>query len=186
MATVNHLDGMARDTAKQLDDLNTEKNEARLAEGGQCLSAALAEFAPVMTEVDAWMVAHKEEPPTWEVNGRSNGILKRIFSSLAPVAKPLNNIEKSPGFMKSESIDAHLDAAISAAESVKSGNRYQSDRIILHAKEIAELMANHPVLAGGLEPRIKKLIRLVDQILVDNPYLKRSLDEALGPIRNLK
>ena len=81
---------------------------------------------------------------------------------------------------------AELDAAIAAAESVNSGNRYQSDRVILHAKELAALLANHPRLVGPLEPRIKVLVHLVDQILVKNPYLKPSFDEALDPIRNVK
>jgi hypothetical protein len=35
----------------------------------------------------------------------------------------MTHIEQSSGFMKDTSIDAHLDAAIDAAESVKSGNR---------------------------------------------------------------
>ena len=89
--------------------------------------------------------------------------------------------------MKDSSINAHLDAAIAAAESMKSGNTIlHSDRVILHAKELAELLKNHPRVEGQLEPRIKKLVRLVDQILADNPYLERSFGEAIDPIRNVK
>ena len=55
-----------------------------------------------------------------------------------------------------------------------------------HAKELADLLKDHPRLEGQLAPRITKLIGLVDQILVDNPYLKRSFDEAIDPIRNVK
>lgn len=186
MVTIRHLDDMARETAKQVSDLNTAKSEPRLAEGGQTLLAALEEFQPVMTDVEAWMTAHKVDTPSWEVVGRSNGILKVIFPSIVPAAKPLTSVEKSSGFMKDTSINAHLDAAIAAAVSVKSGNRYHADRVILHAKDLAELLASHPRVEGQLEPRIKKLIGLVDQILVKNPYLKRSFDEAIDPIRNVK
>jgi hypothetical protein len=56
----------------------------------------------------------------------------------------------------------------------------------MHAKDLAGLLANHPRVAGGLEPRIKKLISLIDRIVVDSPYLKRSFDEAIDPIRNVK
>jgi hypothetical protein len=185
-STISRLDDMARDTAKQLADLNTAKSEPRLEEGGKALLAALDDFQPVMTEVDAWMTAHKVETPSWEVVGRSNGILKLIFPNIVPAAKPLTSVEESPGFMKDTSINAHLDAAIVAAESVKSGNRRHADRVIMHAKELAELLKNHPRVEGQLEARIKKLIGLVDQILVDNPYLKRSFDEAIDPIRNVK
>lgn len=178
---------MARETANQIDDLNTAKGEPRLAEGGQGLAAALDEFQPVMTEVEAWMTAHKVDTPSWEVVGRSNGILKLIFPNTVPIAKPLTSVEKSSGFMTDASINAHLDAAIAAAESVKSGNGVlHSDRVIMHAKELAELLKNQPRVEGQLEARIKKLIRLVDQIVVDNPYLKRSFDEAIDPIRNVK
>ncbi len=185
MVTIHRLGDMARDTAEQLRDLNTAKSEPRLEEGGQTLLAALEEFQPVMTDVEAWMTAHKVDTPAWEVVGRSNGIIKLIFPGIVPAAKPLTSVEQSPGFMKDTSINAHLDAAIAAADSVKSGNRSQSDRVIMHAKELAELLANHPRVTNQLEPRIKKLISLVDQILVDNPYLKRSFDEANDPIRNV-
>lgn len=186
MVTIHRLDDMARETAKQISDLDTAESEPRLAEGGQSLLAALDEFAPVMAEVEAWMHAHKVETPSWEVVGRSKGMLKLIFPGVVPTAKPPSSVEKSPGFIKDTSIDAHLDAAIAAAESVKSGNRYHEDRVTMHAKELAELLKNHPRVEGQLEPRIKKLISLVDQILVRNPYLKDSFDEALGPIRNVK
>jgi len=133
------------------------------------------------------MTAHKVDTPSWEVVGRSNGILKLIFPGVVPAAKPLTSVEKSPGFTKDTSINAHLDAAIAAAESMMSGNSVvHSDRVIMHAKELAELLKNHPRVEGQLEPRIKKLIRLVDQILVENPYLKNSFDEAIAPIRNVK
>jgi hypothetical protein len=186
MATVRRLDDMARETAKQLDELNTAKSEPRLEDGGQHLLAALDEFAPVMAEVDAWETAHKLETPSWEVRGRINGILKLIFPSITPAAIPLTSIEKGRGFMQDESINAHLDAAIIAAESVLSGNRYQADRVVLHAKEVGALLVNHPRVVGPLEPRIKKLIHLADQIFVDNPYLESSFNEALDPIRNVK
>ena len=186
MATIRPLDDMARETAKQLADLNTPKSEPRLEDGGRALIAALDEFQPVVEEVDAWMTAHKLETHNWEVVGRSNGIIKLIFPSIVPAKKPLTDVEQSPGFMKHTSIDAHLDAAIAAAESVKIGNRRHSDRVIMHAKDLAELLKNHPRVEGQLEPRIKKLLGLVDQILVDNPYLKRSFDEAIDPIRNVK
>jgi hypothetical protein len=187
IVTIHRLGDMARDTAKQLSDLRTAKGEPRLVEGAQALVGALNEFEPVMTEVDAWMNAHKVETPSWEVVGRSKGIVKLIFPSITPAAKPLTSVEKSSGFMKDSSINAHLDAAIAAAESMKSGNTIlHSDRVILHAKELAELLKNHPRVEGQLEPRIKKLISLVDQILVDNPYLERSFDEAIDPIRNVK
>lgn len=186
MVTIHHLDDMARETAKQISDLNTAQSEPRLAEGGQALLAALEEFQPAMTEVEAWMTAHKVDTPSWEVVGRSKGILKLIFPSIVPAAKPLTSVEKSSGFMTDSSINAHLDAAIAAAQSVKSGNRYHSDRVIMHANELAELLKNHPRVEGQLEPRIKKLISLVDAILVDNPYLERSFDEAIDPIRNVK
>ncbi len=186
MVTIRRLDDMARETAKQISDLNTAKSEPRLIEGGQTLLAALEEFQPVMTRVDAWMTAHKVDTPSWEVVGRSNGILKLVFPGIVPAAKPLTSVEKSSGFMAYISISAHLDAAIAAAESVKSGNRHHADRVIMHAKELAELLKSHPQIEGQLEARIKKLIRLVDRILVDNPYLKRSFDEAIDPIRNVK
>jgi hypothetical protein len=187
MVTIHRVDDMARETAKQLSDLRTANGEPRLVEGARSLVASLNEFEPVMTEVDAWMTAHKVDTPSWEVVGRSNGILKLIFPSIAPAAMPLTSVEKSSGFMKDSSINAHLDAAIAAAESMKSGNTIlHSDRVILHAKELAELLKNHPRVEGQLEPRIKKLIGLVDQILVQNPYLKRSFDEAIDPIRNVK
>jgi hypothetical protein len=186
MVTIHRRDDMARGTAKQISDLNTAKSEPRLAEGGQTLVAALEEFQPVMTEVQAWMTAHDVDTPSWEVVGRSNGIIKLIFPGIAPAAKPLTSVEKSSGFMKDSSINAHLDAAIAAAESVKSGNNVlYSDRVIMHAKELAELLKNHSRVEGQLEPRIKKLIGLVDQILVKNPYLKRSFDE-IEPIRSVK
>jgi hypothetical protein len=184
--TIGRLDDMARETAKQITDLNTAKGEPRLVEGGQALVAALNEFEPVMTKVDAWMTAHHGDTASWEVVGRSNGILKLIFPSIGPVAKPLTSVEKSSGFMKDSSVNAHLDAAIAAAESVNTGNRYHSDRVILHAKELAELLKNHPRVEGQLEARIKKLISLVDQILAANPYLERSFGEAIDPIRNVK
>lgn len=184
--TIRRLDDMARETARQISDLNTAKGEPRLAEGGQYLLAALDELAPLRAEVEAWMNAHNVEPPSWEVVGRSKGILKLIFPGVVPAAKPPSSVGKSPGFMKDTSIGAHLDAAIAAAASVKTGNRHHADRVIMHAKELAELLANHPRVAGGLEPRIKKLISLVDQILVDNPYLERSFDEAIDPIRHVK
>jgi len=186
MATVHRLDDMARETAKQLDDLNTAKSEPRLEDGGQHLLAALDEFAPVMANVDAWMTAHELDTPSWEVQGRINGILKLIFPGVALAAIPLTDVEKQRGFMQDESINAHLDAAIAAAESVISGNRHQADRVVLHAKEIGALLVNHPRVVGPLEPRIKKLIAITDQILVDNPYLERSFNEALDPIRNVK
>lgn len=186
MATIHGLDDMARETGKQISDLNTPKSEPRLADGGQTLLAALEEFQPVMTDVEAWMTAHKVDTPSWEVVGRSNGILKLIFPGIVPAAKPLTSVEESSGFMKDSSINAHLDAAIAAAESVKSGNRYHEDRLTMHAKEVAELLKDHPRVEGQLEPRIKKLIGLVDQILVKNPYLERSFDEAIDPLRNVK
>lgn len=186
MATVHRLGDMARETAKQLDDLNTAKGEPRLEDGCQHLLAALDEFAPVMANVDAWMTAHKLDTPSWEVQGRINGIVKLIFPSITPAAIPLTNVEKNSGFMQDESIDAHLDAAIAAAESVISGNRHQADRVVLHAKEIGALLVNHPRVVGPLEPRIKKLIAITDQILIDSPYLESSFNEALDPIRNVK
>lgn len=185
--TIHRLGDMARETAKQLDDLNTPKSEPRLEEGGQYLLAALDEFAPVMADVEAWMKAHKVETPSWEVVGRSNGIIKLIFPGITPAPKPLTSVEKSSGFMKDASINAHLDAAIAAAESAKSGNAViHSDRVIMHAKDLAELLENHPRIEGQLAPRIKKLIGLVDQVLVDNPYLEKSFHEAIDPIRNVK
>jgi hypothetical protein len=90
MVTIHRLDDMARETAKQISDLNTAKSEPRLAEGGQTLVAALEEFQPVMTEVEAWMTAHDVDTPSWEVVGRSNGIIKLIFPGIAPAAKPLD------------------------------------------------------------------------------------------------
>lgn len=186
MVTIHRLGDMARETAKQLDDLNTPKSEPRLEEGGQSLLAALDEFAPVMADVEAWMNAHKVQTPSWEVVGRSNGIIKLIFPGITPAAKRLTSVEKSSGFMKDSSISAHLDAAIVAAESVKSGNRHHERRVTMHAKEVAELLDNHPRIEGQLEPRIKKLISLVDQILVNNPYLERSFHEAVDPLRNVK
>lgn len=186
MLTIHRLDDMARETAKQIDDLNTAKGEPRLAEGGQALLAALEEFQPVMNDVDAWMTAHKLDAPPREVVGRSNGIIKLIFPGVVPAGKSLTSVEKSAGFVTDTGINAHLDAAIAAAESVKSGNRYHADRVIMHAKELAGLLKDHPRFEGALEPRITKLIKLVDQILVDNPYLKRTFDEAIDPIRSVK
>jgi hypothetical protein len=186
VVTVHRLNDMARDAAQQINDLHTTSGEPRLEDGGQYLLAALDEFEPVMAEVDAWMNAHKLGTPTWEVVGRSEGMLKLIFPGVALPPKPLTAVEQSPGFMRHTSINAHLDAAITAAESVKTGNRRHADRVIMHAKDLAELLKDHPRVEGQLESRIKKLIRLVDQILVDNPYLKRSFDEAIDPIRNVK
>lgn len=186
LATIRNLDDLARETAKQLSDLNTSKNEPRLAEGGEYLIAALTEFVPVMTDVDDWMVAHGEEAPSWEIHFRSNEILRLIFPSKAPVGKPLSRLEKSSGFVNFESINLHLDAAIVAAESVLSGNRRHADRIVLHAKEIAQLAVNTPLLEGPQELRIQKLTLLVRQVIVDNPYLARSLNEAIDPLRSPK
>jgi hypothetical protein len=126
------------------------------------------------------------DTPSWEVQGRINGIVKHIFPGVALAPKPLTDLEKSRGFVQDESINAHLDAAIAAAESVYSGNRYQADRVVLHAKEIGALLVNHPRVVGPLERRIKKLIHITDQILVDSPYLERSFHEALDPIRSVK
>jgi hypothetical protein len=89
--------------------------------------------------------------------------------------------------MQDDAINAHLDAAIAAAESAKSGNAIlHKDRIILHAKDLAELLKNHPRVEGQLGTRIKTLITLVDQVIVNDPWVKRSVDEAIDPIRNVK
>lgn len=187
MVTIHHLDEMARDTAKQLSDLNTAKMEPRLEDGAQTLSAALDEFAPVVEKVDAWMTSYTGDADTWGVLGRSRGIIKLVFPNLAPKAKPLTAVERSPGTVQNEAISAHLDAAIAAAESAKSGNAIlHKDRIILHAKELAELLKNQARVEGQLEPRIKTLITLVDQVVVNDPWVKRSVNEAIDPIRNVK
>lgn len=164
MQTIRPLNDMARKAAVEIKYIASAKTEPRLAEGGQALLAAMSEFQPVMAEVDAWLTAHNQEPPSWTVVGRSNGILKQIFSDLYPPAKPLTCIEKAPGFMIDTSINAHLDAGIAAAESVRSGNRHHAARVIMHAKELAELVKNSH-LESGTEARITKLIYLVDQIL---------------------
>ena len=115
------------------------------------------------------------------------GIIKLVFPNLAPNAKPLTAVERSPGTMQNEAISAHLDAAIAAAESAKSGNAIlHKDRIILHAKELADLLKNQARVEGQLEPRIKTLITLVDQVIVNDPWVKRSVNEAIDPIRNVK
>ena len=187
MVTIRHLDDMARDTAKQLSDLNTAKMEPRLEDGAQTLSAALDEFAPVVDQVDAWMTSYTGDAGSWEVLGRSRGIIKLVFPSLAPKAKPLTAVERSRGYMQDAAINAHLDAAIAAAESAKGGNPIiHKERLILHVKELAELLKNHPRVEGQLAPRIKKLISVVDQVLVDSPWIKMSFDEAFEPIRNVK
>ncbi len=89
--------------------------------------------------------------------------------------------------MKQVSIEAHLDAAIIAAESCTNGNAIiHSDRIILHAKDLADLLKSSPRIEGQIEPRIKQLVGLVDKILGNDPWLTRSLNEAIDPIRNVK
>ena len=54
-ATADALAGRSRTLAKQLDDLDIQKEERWkfLEEGGQVLSGAIADFQPVMDEVDA-------------------------------------------------------------------------------------------------------------------------------------
>lgn len=96
MVTIHHLDDMARDTAKQLSDLNTAKMEPRLEDGAQTLNTAVDEFAPVADQVDAWMTSYTGDTATWEVLGRSRGIIKLVFPSLVPRAKPLTALERSP------------------------------------------------------------------------------------------
>ncbi len=185
MATIFALDDRARDTAKELADLNTPKMEVRLEDGAQTLMAALDEFAPVREQVDAWMTSFTGDTPSWEVLGRSRGIIKLVFPNLAPNAKPLTAVERST--MQDDAIDAHLDAAIAAAESAKSGNAIlEEHRIILHAKELAGLLKDHPRIEGQLAPRIKTLIKLVDQVIENEPWLKPAVDEAIDPIRNVK
>lgn len=89
--------------------------------------------------------------------------------------------------MHNEAINAHLDAAIAAAESMKSGNTIvHKGRIIMHAKELAELLKNQARVDGQLEPRIKTLVTLVDQVIVNDPWVKESVNEAIDPIRNVK
>ncbi len=89
--------------------------------------------------------------------------------------------------MENASIDAHLDAAIAAAKSAKSGNAIiHKDRLILHAKELAELIGKRPGLQGPLESRIKELTTLVAQVVRRNPWLEPSVNEAIDPIRNVK
>ncbi|MBA3461976.1 MAG: hypothetical protein H0T46_18595 [Deltaproteobacteria bacterium] len=184
--TIHGLDAMARETARQLNVLRTAPGEPRLEEGGQYLSAAIDEFAPVRAEVDAWMTAHKVDTPSWEVLRRSHGILKLIFPNFGPVAKPLTREEKSSGFQNA-SISAHLDAAIAAAESAISGNAIlHKDRIILHAKELAELLQNQARISGQLEPRIKKLLTLVARVVKAEPWTETTINEAIDPIRNVK
>jgi hypothetical protein len=39
---------------------------------------------------------------------------------------------------------------------------------------------------GQLEARIKTLIALGDQVFVKDPWAKRSVNEAIDPIRNVK
>lgn len=178
---------LAMVTAKQLSDLNTEKNDPRLAQGGQSLLAALNEVAPALAEADAWATAHKRDTWGWPVVRVSNGILKLVFPNLVPAAKRLTSIEESPGYMQDTAISAHLDAAIAAAESAKSGNPVvHKERLIMHVKELGELLKNHPRVEGQLAPRIKKLVSIVDQVLVESPWIKMSFDEAFEPLRDVK
>jgi hypothetical protein len=187
MAIISPLDERARDLAKQLGDLNTPKMEPRLEDGAQALMAALDEFAPVREQVDTWMTSFTGDTPSWEVLGRSRGILKLVFPNLAPNAKPLTAAERSPGTMQDDAINAHLDAAIAAAESAKSGNAIlEEDRIKLHARELARLLKDQPRVEGQLAPRIKTLVKLVDQVIENEPWLKTFVNEAIDPIRNVK
>lgn len=187
VARTRHLDDMAREIAKQLGELNTTMGDSRLAEGGQILAAALDDFQPVMREVDAWMAAHdRYSDYAWEVIGRGNAILKLIFPGSALFAKPTHNLEQPAVLIEYDSINAQLDAAIAAAESAESGNRHHANRVIMHAKSLAELLGGHSGTERTWGARIKKFIGIVDRILVDNPYLKRSFDEALLPIRHIK
>jgi hypothetical protein len=130
------------------------------------LLSALDEVAPVLKDADAWKAAHKRETwGVWPVQRVTNGILKHVFPNLVPPAKALTKSEQSPSFMNDAAIGAHLDAAIAAAESCLAGNtNLDSDRVILHAKEIAELLKGHSKISGQLAPRIKKLILLADQV----------------------
>jgi len=187
MSTIHPLDGMAYDIAGQFRTLNTPKSEPRLEEGAQALMAALAEFEPVRTQVDTYMTTHKAMTPSWEVVGRSEGIIAKVFPGVNPGAKPLTSVEQSSGFMRDSSINAHLDAAIVAAQNCAAGDAIlYSDRVILHAKELADLLKSHPRVEGQLEAHIKKLVGLVDKVLVNDPWLARSFNEAIDPIRNVK
>lgn len=179
---------LAMTTSKQLRDIRVVENDPRLADGGQALLAALGEIAPVLAAADAWSVAHKRDAwGVWPVQRVTNGIVKVVFPNLVPPAKPLTKAEQSRNVMNDAAIDAHLDAAIAAAQSCLSGNtNLDSDRLILHAKEMTELLKGHARISGQLTPRIQKLLRLADKILVDNPWRERSFNEALGPLRDVK
>ena len=185
--TIGRLGDMARETDAQLRLLNTPEGDPRLKDGAQALVAALDELQPLQAEVEAWMSGHKLELPAWEVVGRSNSILKLIFPGLGigRVAKPLTSVEKTSGMLKNTSIDAHLDAAIVAAESLIAGNRQHYDRLIVHAKEVPGLL-NNQVRFGPTDPRIMQLLSLVDQLLVKEPWMKPRLDVELGPLRDVK
>lgn len=181
----SRLGDMADETATQLKELRTPKSEPRLTDGALALNAALDDFDSVVVELDAWMTEHKKEPLSLTVVRRGRELVALVFPSIIPAARPLTPMEKSPGVVREASINAHLDAAIVAAESM-TGPVLYADRVVIHAKELAELLQGHPRIEGQLERRIKKLVVLVDQIVFNNPYLKRSFNEAIDPIRNVK
>jgi hypothetical protein len=187
-ATIGDLDDLARGTAKQLADIRTVAGDPRLEDGALALEAALDELAPVRAEIDAWMTTHKRETDSWEVVGRSNGILKLVFPGvLRPPARPLTDSEKQPVAMTNDGIQAHLDAAIVAVETMKSnGPVLFEDRLIVHIKEIAALQKKHTILGGRVDVRIKELLTLVDQLLVKQPWMKGALNEATAPLRDVK
>lgn len=184
MAT--RLANRIRTTQKQLDDLGADEGDRwkYLADGGSALSGAFAGFEPVMDQIDAWLQTQHEETPFTEIRTRTKHILKVVAQGgLKP--RPLDGIEKSPGLIGAAEIDAHLDAALAAAESVLDGNRRHEDRIVLHVQEVASMIGEDPLLRSSARTRARRLRGLVRRIIDENPYMKEKLDATLGLLRDL-